>query len=153
METSVHIVTTTLAFLKANQVLLSIVALCVTFVIKEFILYKAKANPAIDIWDALAPGSSQLSEVVHAGIEAWGAPTGETGTTKLNHALKVIQEFIVTWNTEGKAPAILKLQLWFFSMKAKNALTKPKAYPNPSADPAVVTKDTPAQPADAGSIL
>lgn len=139
-------------FLSTNQVLISTIVIALTFLIKQVIDYKAKANPKEDIWDKMKPGSDSLSAYVHKGIEFWGKATGAKGQLKFTKALSILKQFGHLWGTKGKANALLYLQMWFLSMKAKEVAPKP----NPSEGPAVesagsskISMDTPA--VDAGT--
>ena len=114
-------------FVSENQILLTTALLIGAYFIKRLVDYKA-ANPAIDTWDSIKPGTDALYSLVHRGVEYAANAKGMDSAKKLLVYAERVAEFERMWST-NKARAIQELAAWFLSMKAKNVTANPSTPP------------------------
>jgi len=124
-------------FITANQMLIGLVLLIGGYFLKRFVDHKA-ADPKVDIYDTLKPGSDAFYELVHSGVDYRAKLNPMSSAAKLEEYLKQIQKFESAFRTD-KLKAVQEFLAWYFSIKAK--LDTMSA--NPSTP--VLTENTPAQ--------
>lgn len=124
-------------FITSNQMLIGLVLLIGGYFLKRFIDHKA-ADPRVDIYDTLKPGSDAFYKLIHSGVEYRAKLNPMSSAAKLEDYLAQIQKFEKLFATD-KLRAIQELLAWYFSIK--NKIESISA--NPSTPE--LTKDTPAQ--------
>ena len=123
-----------LKFITQNQQTIVVAILCLTYVIREIIHYKAVSNPNYDTWDKIEPYSQQAYKLIHQGVEYWGGAVGASSIEKADEYAKMLENFEKEWTTD-KLKAVRRLIGWYLSMKQKVE----KIAPNPSHK---LTKDS-----------
>lgn len=104
-------------FITANQMLIGLVILIGSYFLKRFIDHKA-ADPAVNIYDTLKPGSDAFYGLVHKAIEYKAKLNPMSSAAKLEEYLKQIQKFEALFKTD-KLKAVQEFLAWYFSIKAK----------------------------------
>lgn len=126
-------------FVTANQFLIGLVLLLGSYFLKRFIDHKA-ADPAINIYDSIKPGSDAFYAMVHKAIDYKAKLNPMGSAAKLEEYLAKIQEFEAMFKID-KLKAIQSLIAWYLSIKGKVE----KISANPSTGLPESMKDSPAQ--------
>ena len=113
-----EILTKIMDFISNNQLVITMVIGCATFLINKLINYMATRNDSIDIWDKVQPYSASLNKIVFDGIEMIAKKNPMSGAAKGATYILKLKEFDKLWEKD-KVDAIRKLFAWYEDAKGK----------------------------------
>jgi hypothetical protein len=114
-------------FVSENQLLLTTALLIASYFLKRFIDHKA-ADPAVNIYDTIKPGSDALYSLVHKAIEKRAVLNPMSSEAKLMEYMEQVQKFEQAWKSD-RLQAVQQLMAWYLSIKAKDVAANPSEPP------------------------
>lgn len=127
-------------FVSENQLLLTAALLIGAYFLKRFIDYKA-ADPVVNIYDTLKPGSDALYSLVHKAIEKRALLNPMSSEAKLMEYMEQLQKFEAAWKAD-RLKAVQQLMAWYLSIKAKDVAANPSTTPPLTADSVAVEESS-----------